>query len=181
MGKETYFTKIGSRYGTRTITALLDERDTDGHRRVAWRCDCGAIGEGGLKSLRHTLHCFQCKPWPKTSRNISGHGHCTKNARTKLYDAWANMMQRTRGTGSARNRKWYFDKGIRTCTEWWKFEGFRDWAMANGWREGMSLDRKNSRGNYEPDNCEWITREENSRRAAIKLKKLYALSNRLES
>jgi hypothetical protein len=173
MPKELYNTKVGDRYGTRIITALLKERDTDGHLRCRWKCDCGKVGAGGLKSLRHTSSCFRCKPKPLGG--IPRHGHCRKGKRTKLYDAWANMMQRTRGTGSDRNRKWYFDKGVRACLEWQSFDGFSDWALANGWREGMSLDRKDTTGNYEPSNCEWVTREENSRRAAVLLKELYAL------
>jgi hypothetical protein len=176
MPRELYNTKVGDRYGTRIITALLKERDTDGHLRCRWECDCGNSGTGGLKSIRHRNTCVRCRPkrTDVASRNYR-HGYSGGAKRSKLYDAWANMMQRTRGTGSDRNRKWYYDKGIRACLEWQTFEGFRDWALANGWREGLSLDRKDPTGNYEPSNCEWVTREENSRRAAVLLKELYAL------
>jgi len=161
----SYRTKVGDRFGSRVITGFLKTRDTDGHLRCRWKCDCGNKGTGGLKSLRHTLLCQRCKPFPASVRNTSRHGHTKRGARTKLYDAWANMMQRTNpNTSSLRNRRWY--KGIKVCPEWQTFEGFRDWALANGYREGLSLDRIRTVRGYEPSNCEWVTRSENSRRAA---------------
>jgi hypothetical protein len=76
------------------------------------------------------------------------------------------MLQRTRGTGSPKNKRWYSDKGIKVCDEWQTFENFRDWAVKNGWSKGLSLDRIFTCRGYEPSNCEWVTRSENSRRAA---------------
>jgi hypothetical protein len=160
----SYHTKVGDRFGSRVITGFLAERDTDGHLRCLWKCDCGTTGTAGLKSLRHTANCQKCRNQYQEGRPT--HGHAGEGTRTKLYDAWANMLQRVRGTGSPSNRRWYSDKGIAVCEAWQKFEGFRDWALANGWEEGLSLDRTFARGNYEPRNCEWITRAENSRRAA---------------
>jgi hypothetical protein len=160
----SYHTKVGDRFGSRVITGFLRERDTDGHLRCAWKCDCGTKGTAGLKAFRHTRQCEKCR-----NRNQPGgtptHGHAGTN-RTKLYDAWANMMQRTNPTsGGERNRRWYSDRGITVCPEWRKFEAFRDWAVTNGWEKGLSLERRYSCRNYEPRNCEWITRRENSRRA----------------
>lgn len=60
--------------------------------------------------------------------------------------------------------KHYGGKGIRLCDEWQMFEPFRDWARANGYREGMTIDRVKSDKGYSPGNCEWVTRSENSRR-----------------
>jgi hypothetical protein len=74
------------------------------------------------------------------------------------------MMQRTRGTGSPRNRRWY--AGVKVCDQWQTFEPFRDWALANGYEPGLSLDRKYTCRDYEPRNCEWVSRSENSRRGA---------------
>lgn len=165
-----YQTQPGDRYGSRTILELLEERDTDGHRRVSWRCECGAVGTGGLKALRHTTNCPKCRPdnlppRKKTHGHAGGWRHGRKNGgRTHLYDCWANMMQRVRGTGSPKNKRWY--KGVTICPERQKFEGFRDWAVANGYERGLSLDRIFTCRGYEPSNCEWVTRSENSRRAA---------------
>jgi len=58
----------------------------------------------------------------------------------------------------------YGGKGIRICDEWLEYGSFRAWAMASGYSDNLTIDRVNSRGNYEPSNCEWVTRAENSRR-----------------
>ena len=47
------------------------------------------------------------------------------------------------------------------------FEAFRDWAKKNGYRDGLTIDRIDPCGNYEPNNCRWLTRAENARRAAV--------------
>jgi hypothetical protein len=170
MAGKSLGTKVGDRFGSRRIVEFLPDRDSDGHLRCRWECDCGTAGTAGLKSLRHTQACTKCR-----NRNQQGrptHGHAGRGLgrgreRTKLYDAWANMRQRANpDSASPRNQKWYVNRGITVCPEWQTFEPFRDWALANGWREGLSLDRVYNGGNYEPSNCEWVTKAENSRRAA---------------
>jgi hypothetical protein len=155
-------TRVGDRFGSRVITGFPKDRDTDGHLRCKWRCDCGNTGTGGLKSLRHTLTCVECRDRKANPPAQPVHGHASRANRTRLYDTWANTMQRTRAK-SGRNARWY--AGISVCPEWQKFEGFRDWALANGYVDGLSIDRLFVWGDYEPGNCEWVTRSENSRRA----------------
>jgi hypothetical protein len=47
--------------------------------------------------------------------------------------------------------------GIRVCAEWERFEPFKAWALSNGYREELSLDRIDGRLGYSPDNCRWAT------------------------
>ena len=59
--------------------------------------------------------------------------------------------------------QYYGERGISVCPEWAdSFDTFREWALCHGYEEGLTLDRIDNDGNYEPDNCRWVTRKEQS-------------------
>lgn len=81
-------------------------------------------------------------------------------AKNKLYAVWNAMKQRC---NNPKNARWehYGKRGIRVCEDWKSsFNLFREWALANGYKEGLTLDRINNDGNYEPANCRWTTYKE---------------------
>lgn len=87
-------------------------------------------------------------------------------SKTRLYNEWQNMKARCyrKSTKQFYN---YGGRGIVVCDEWKNsYEKFRDWALANGYNNNLTLDRINVDGNYEPDNCRWITNkdQQNNRR-----------------
>lgn len=60
--------------------------------------------------------------------------------------------------------KWYGERGITVCDEWKKSsKSFIDWAKKNGYKHGLWLDRIDNNGNYEPNNCRFITPQEQQR------------------
>ncbi len=85
---------------------------------------------------------------------------------SSLYSRWLNMRRRCRSAG-AKDAEYYYGKGIKVCDEWNKFENFRTWALDNGYREELTIDRVDSDKDYCPDNCQWITQGENTRRSHL--------------
>lgn len=61
--------------------------------------------------------------------------------------------------------KRYGGRGIKVCDEWINdFAAFRTWALANGYKTGLTIDRIDNDGNYTPENCQWLTLSENSKK-----------------
>ena len=83
-------------------------------------------------------------------------------SKTKLYQVWATMKKRCLNSKS-HLYKYYGGRGITICNEWMEYTPFRDWSLAHGYKEGLTIDRVDNNGNYKPDNCRWITSAENGR------------------
>lgn len=87
--------------------------------------------------------------------------------KTRLYKVWSGMRNRC----SCKTNKMYHrygGRGIIVCKDWVDFLTFKKWADANGYNDGLTIDRIDVNGNYCPENCEWVTREENSTRQTSK-------------
>lgn len=84
-----------------------------------------------------------------------------KNPRkTRIYSIYKGMKDRCRYKTND-NYMRYGGRGIRVCEEWLSdFMSFYDWAINNGYKDGLTLDRIDSNGNYEPSNCRWLTYKE---------------------
>jgi hypothetical protein len=81
-----------------------------------------------------------------------------------LYNKWATMKWRC-SSPSPKAAPWA-GRGIKVCDEWANsWPAFEAWARANGYCKGLSIDRIDVDGNYEPSNCRWVTRSENSKAA----------------
>lgn len=120
-------------------------------------CECGNKTTVMGSHLRsgHTTSCGCVGRETNLQHGLSKH---------PLHRVWSTMKNRCYNA-SAHNYKWYGAKGISVCNKWRKdFKEFYDWAMLNGYEQGLTIDRiKNSQG-YCPRNCRFITRPANTSR-----------------
>lgn len=78
--------------------------------------------------------------------------------RTKHYRVWCAMKERCNNPHNKRYPR-YGGRGIKVCKEWSEsYAEFRRWSEENGYQEGLTIDRINTDGNYEPTNCRWVSR-----------------------
>lgn len=82
---------------------------------------------------------------------------------SSLYNSWQGMKRRCFSVNNPKYPR-YGGRGITVCKEWLDIIGFQKWALANGWKEGMSIDRIDNDKDYCPENCRWISISENSRK-----------------
>lgn len=160
MGAIKYDWSSGDRYGYLMLTgkSYSVKYPKCAVRYVECICDCGKIfytlfskvKRGGTKSCG-------CKRMEFIIKGNTTHGMSLRGIVNPIYKAWQQMKERCRG-GREKEYKDYTLRGVIVCKEWLDFNVFYDWAINNGWKEGLSLDRyPNNDGIYEPKNCRWAT------------------------
>jgi hypothetical protein len=83
---------------------------------------------------------------------------------SRIYKIWLNMRYRC-NTPTANSYKNYGGRGIKVCEEWNTFSNFLDWALANGYKDNLTIDRKDNDKDYCPENCQWVTKAYNTAKA----------------
>lgn len=148
----------GQRFGRWLVTEYAG-RGNRGEIQYHCRCDCGT--ERVLR--RSSLTSGNSKSCGCLSREVAAkRGTTHGDTGCRLYRIWAGIIQRCCNDRERYEWEKYGGRGITVCDEWRKYELFRDWAMVNGYRDDLSIDRINTNGNYCPDNCRWATNYEQS-------------------
>ena len=128
------------------------------NNRSFWlfKCDCGkkVIREKSSVITGHTKTCG-CRMVPYDFKKL-------KN--TRLFSIWRGMRDRCNLENKS-NYKYYGGRGIKVCPEWDKnytqaFLCFYKWAINNGYKDGMTIDRINNDKDYCPENCRWVYSKE---------------------
>lgn len=138
------------------------------------QCSCGEEADVYLSNLTTggIKRCKTCTKKYRSDKSVTGHKH-------PLYQTWVNMLNRCYGENTPSYR-WYGGRGITVCDRWrcatgdtrGTVQGFHNFLADMGERpKGLSIDRIDNDGNYEPGNCRWATASEqqaNTRRQKVK-------------
>lgn len=148
---------VGRRFGKLVVIKQVEDYITPSGIHVAqWlcQCDCGktTIVLGGSLKRNHTKSCG-CLIAEKAKETFATH----HGSYDKLYRVRLQIIDRCYNTKNKRYKD-YGGRGIKVCEEWLNnYEAFKEWAINTGYKEGLSIDRKNNDGNYCPENCRWVT------------------------
>lgn len=127
------------------------------------KCICGKIIERRLTTITNgKITCCGCRHYLTTSDKKKVENFKHGLTKTNIYKIWAGAKGRCYYE-SATGYYNYGKKGIKMCEDWKNnFISFYNWSMENGYTQGLTLDRIDRLGDYEPNNCRWVTRHEQS-------------------
>lgn len=146
----------GQRFGKLTVIAR-GENSKNGKSRWVCNCDCGKRKEKPVSVydlVSGKVQSCGCL-YKDSNKGRVTHG----KTGSRLYRIWSSMKQRCKYPKHTEFSN-YGGKGVSVCDEWQDFQTFQEWAMTNGYSDGLTIDRIDNGKGYAPDNCRWATMKE---------------------
>lgn len=156
----------GQRFGRLIVVKRVEDYIFDsGRKERQWlcKCDCGneIVVLGNNLRKENTVSCGRYRK--EINKKLqTKHGLCNDS----IYIVYRNMKNRCFDPRDKRFKN-YGERGITVCKEWLGEDGFNnfvEWSNKSGYSKGLTLDRIDVDGNYEPSNCRWtdlVTQENN--------------------
>jgi hypothetical protein len=162
MGK--FIDLTGQRFGR---VVALKPAGRNKQQNVIWSCicDCGKTAivsqsnlVRALKGVNVSCGCFKKE---NARKLLTTHGLSKDELgkQSRLYGIWADMKRRCLNPDREEFQN-YGGRGIGFCEGWSEYKPFYEWAMANGYRDDLTLERRDNNKGYSPDNCKWATMKE---------------------